>query len=112
MTKFEKSQKNGWTSAFLIIAGIILGFSSVSFGQARASGWLQSQYESIGDTSTYQMVMEINSLLFVIFGSILFGTGILLALASMGLYLFMDKQQNAEPAELLSETEIHSSRKG
>lgn len=97
----------GWTSAFLIIAGIILGFSSVSFGQSRADAWLQSQYEGIGNTETYLMVMETNTLIFVVFGSILFGMGILLALASMGLFLFMDKQQNAEPDESLSETEIH-----
>ncbi len=103
----ERITVMGWTSASLIIAGIILGFSSVSFGQARADGWLQSQFDSIGDTSTYQMIMETNSLIFVVFGSILFGAGILLALVIMGLLLFMDKPQNAGPDESLSETEIH-----
>lgn len=96
-----------WTAAFLVVGGIIFSLSGTSFGQARASAWLSGQYDGVGDGETYQLIMETNTLVFVVFGSILFGTGILLALATMGLQLFAAKPQEAELDEPLTEAEIH-----
>lgn len=97
-----------WTAVVLVVSGITLSLSSTAFGQARASGWLNRQYDSIGDGETYQLIMETNTLVFVVFGSILFGSGILLALASMGLQLFAAKPKRpTELDESLTEAEIH-----
>lgn len=96
-----------WTAALFVVSGVILSLSSTAFGQARANGWLNRQYDSVGDGETYQMIMETNTLVFVVFGSILFGSGILLALASMGLQLFAAKPQKAGLDDSAAEAEIH-----
>lgn len=96
-----------WTAVTLVVGGIILSLSSTAFGQARASAWLSGQYESSGDGETHRLIMETNTLVFVVFGSILFGAGVLLALASMGLQLFEPNPQEAELDDSLAQTEIH-----
>lgn len=97
-----------WTAVVLVVSGITLSLSSTAFGQARARGWLNRQYDIIGNEETYQLIMETNTLIFVVFGSILFGSGILLALASMGLQLFAaTPKRTTELDEPLTEAEIH-----
>ena len=97
-----------WTAVLLVVAGIILSLSSTAFGQARASAWLSGQYDGVGDGEIYQLIMETNTPVFVVFDRILFGSGILLALASMGLHIFAAKpKQTTGLDEPLTEAEIH-----
>lgn len=97
-----------WTAVLLVVSGIVLSLSSTAFGQARASAWLSGQYDGVGDGETYQLIMETNTLVFVVFGSVLFGSGILLALASMGLHIFAAKpRRTTEFDEPFTEAEIH-----
>lgn len=103
----ERLHAMWWITVALVVGGIILSLSSTAFGQARASAWLAGQYESVGNEDIYQLIMETNTLVFVVFGSILFGAGILLALAIIGLQLFASKRQEPELDDSLAEVKLH-----
>ncbi len=48
----------GIISSLLVIVGLVLMFSSVSFGTFLGDIWLANQVEGIADTSQYMIVLE------------------------------------------------------
>ena len=81
-------------SSLLTIAGLVLMFSSISFGTSLGSSWLLNQEDGIADTSEYDMVVETHKNNFVIAGSILFGTGLLTAILTYFTSLLFEKKEN------------------
>lgn len=76
------------TSFLLAIAGLVLMFTSVSFGTSLGDAWLFSQQDGIADTDQYMMVIETFKNNFVITGSILFGVGLLTAILTYFVFIF------------------------
>lgn len=67
-------------SAILAAVGLVLMFSSASFGISLGNSWLMSQEDGIADTSQFMMVTETYTTAFVVSGGILFATGLLTAM--------------------------------
>lgn len=79
--------KLGVISSLLIIAGVVLMFSSVSFGTSLGESWLINQEDGIADTSQYMMVIETYTSNFAVIGSIFFATGLLTAILTYFTFL-------------------------
>ena len=62
-------------SSLIVIAGVVLMFSSISLGNSLGDSWLNSQEDDIADSNRYNMIVETYKNNFVIIGSILFGAG-------------------------------------
>lgn len=78
----------GVISFLLAIVGLVLMFSSVSFGTSLGDSWLSKQEDGMADTSQYMLVIETYKNNFVISGSILFAAGLLTAILTYFTYLF------------------------
>jgi hypothetical protein len=65
-------------SILLVVVGLYLMFSSVSFGTSLAESWLSDQGGA--DTSKYLMVLKIYKNNFVIIGSMLLSASLLIAI--------------------------------
>ena len=84
-------------SVLLIIIGFVLIFSSVTFGLSMSNSWLleQTEREGIGpDISQYNIVTKTYINNFVIVGSTLLSTGLLLAILTYFAPLFLRKNKN------------------
>jgi len=81
-------------SSLLTIAGLVLMFSSISFGTSLGSSWLLNQEDGTANTSEYDMVVETYKNNFVIAGSILFGAGLLTAILTYFTSLLFGKKEN------------------
>lgn len=79
----------GIISIILAIVGLVLLFSSASFGISLGNSWLMSQEDSIADTSQFMMVMETYTTAFVISGGILFAAGFVTAILTYFTALFL-----------------------
>lgn len=67
-------------SVLLAIVGLVLLFSSASFGMSLGNSWLMSQQDGIADTGQFMIVIETYTTSFVVSGGILFATGLLMAI--------------------------------
>ncbi|MCI2256173.1 hypothetical protein L2D08_17635 [Domibacillus sp. PGB-M46] len=69
-------------SVLSVIAGLVLMFSSISFGTALGESWLQKQLSENmeADTSQYNIIVETYTKNFVIIGSVLFSAGFLMGI--------------------------------
>lgn len=67
-------------SAILAIAGLVLMFSSVSFGTSLGDSWLSNQMGGEAAASKYNLIVKTFINNFVILVGILFGAGILTAI--------------------------------
>lgn len=76
---------------FLILAGLILTFSSISFGMSAADSWLTSQGGS-ADTSDYQLVLTNNIQNFSHTGTVLLIAGLITSI--MGYFKWMQLPHN------------------
>lgn len=81
-----------WAASLSALAGLILIFSSTSFGVAQGQAWLQKQYES-ADFEIYKIVVEKSMEKFMVLGGILFGAGLL-----VGILTYFSFLRNANPA--------------
>ncbi|WP_139368007.1 hypothetical protein [Priestia abyssalis] len=81
-------------SSLLAIAGLILMFSSISFGTSLGDSWLLNQENGVADTNRYNMIVETYKNNFVIIGSILFGAGLLTAILTYFTSLLFVKKEN------------------
>lgn len=84
-------------SVLLIITGFVFIFSSVSFGTSMADTWRleQTEREGIGpDISQYNIVTKTYINNFVIVGSTLLRTGLLLAILTYFAPLFLRKNKD------------------
>ncbi|ANU14448.1 hypothetical protein B481_0202 [Planococcus halocryophilus Or1] len=79
----------GIISIILAIIGLILLFSSASFGISLGNSWLTGQVDGIADTSNYVMVMETYTNAFLITGGILFAAGLVTAILTYFTALFL-----------------------
>jgi uncharacterized membrane protein YedE/YeeE len=70
----EHSKGLSIISSLLVIAGLVLMFSSISFGTSLGDSRLLNQDDGVADTSQYNMIVEIYKNNFVIIGGILFGS--------------------------------------
>ena len=86
--------KLGVISSLLIIVGLILMFSSVTFGTSLGESWLINQENSIADTSHYLMIIETYTNTFLISGSILFAAGFLTAILTYFTCLFFSTRES------------------
>ena len=75
-----------WIASFSVITGLILVFSSTSFGLSRGQAWLEKQYDA-ADYEIYMLVLEKSIDKFQILGGILFGVGLLLAILTYFVFL-------------------------
>ncbi|MGI2328296.1 hypothetical protein [Planococcus sp. YIM B11945] len=85
-----------WTAAFAAIGGLVLIFTSTSFGVARGNSWLQSQ-GGMGDTSSYDLIVETAITKFLLMGSLLLGAGFLLTIATFFYFLLNEKARETRP---------------
>ncbi|MFC3882018.1 hypothetical protein ACFOU2_00135 [Bacillus songklensis] len=81
-------------SSLLAIAGLVLMFSSISFGTSLGNSWLLNQEDGVADTSQYNMIVETYKNNFVIIGSILFGAGLLTAILTYFTSVLFVKKEN------------------
>lgn len=81
-------------SSLIVIAGLVLMFSSISLGTSLGDSWLNRQENGIADTSQYNMIVETYKNNFVIIGSILFGVGVLSAISTYYTYVLFRKVEN------------------
>ncbi|MDQ0246154.1 hypothetical protein J2S09_003741 [Bacillus fengqiuensis] len=81
-------------SSLLAIAGLVLMFSSISFGTSLGDAWLLNQADGVADSNRYNMIVETYKNNFVIIGSILFGAGVLTAILSYFTSLLFVKKEN------------------
>lgn len=79
-------------SSLLAIAGLVLMFSSISFGTALGDSWLLNQ-GGVVDTSQYNMIVETYKNNFVITGSILFSAGLLTAILTYFTSVLLGKKE-------------------
>ncbi|MCP2034342.1 putative membrane protein YphA (DoxX/SURF4 family) [Planomicrobium sp. HSC-17F08] len=89
-----------WLVLLLMLAGLILIFTSVHFGIARGNSWLMRQMEG-SDSEIYYMVIETYTASFMMIGGILFGTGLLIGVLTFFTSVLFDE------AEESSRTELH-----
>ncbi|UJW56187.1 hypothetical protein HXZ66_01550 [Bacillus sp. A116_S68] len=81
-------------SSLLAIAGLVLMFSSISFGTALGESWLINQVDGVADTSQYNMIVETYKNNFVITGSVLFSASILTAILTYFTAVLFGKKEN------------------
>lgn len=93
----------GWGAALLMVAGLVLCFSSPSFGIKKALSWLQSQQDGMADSSLYTAVAENNMAMFITLGSILFAAGLL---SAIGVYFTVMIRGKKEDAIIIEPTDI------
>ncbi|EIM05375.1 hypothetical protein A1A1_16675 [Planococcus antarcticus DSM 14505] len=97
---FKKHIKRlGVISSVLALLGLILMFSSASFGIYLGSSWLINQEGSIADTSQYMMVNETFSNAYLVTGGILFAAGLLTAILTYFSVLFLGFRETEIPPE-------------
>lgn len=84
-----------WAASLSALTGLILIFSSTSFGVAQGQAWLQKQYES-ADFELYMIVVEKSMEKFMVLGGILFGAGLSLAILTYFVFL-RDAKPVAQP---------------
>lgn len=84
----------GWAAALLMIAGIMLCFSSASLGVMHASSWMDGQI-GFTDTSLYPTIVANSMSMFVVLGSILFSTGLFVAVGAYIMHIFFSREKNA-----------------
>lgn len=89
-----------WLVLLLMLAGLILIFTSVHFGITRGNSWLMRQMEG-SDSEIYYMVIETYTTSFMMIGGILFGTGLLIGVLTFFTSVLFDE------AEESSRTELH-----
>ena len=80
-------------SSLIVIAGVVLMFSSISLGNSLGDSWLNSQEDGIADSNRYNMIVETYKNNFVIIGSILFGAGLLSAIFTYYTYVLFRKDE-------------------
>ncbi|MGD6942574.1 hypothetical protein ACQCT6_11095 [Cytobacillus gottheilii] len=85
-------------SSIIVIAGLVLMFSSIYLGISFGDSWLFRQENGIADTSQYNMIVETYKNNFVIMGSILFGVGVLSAIFTYYTYVLFRKVENKNTA--------------
>ena len=86
-------------SVLLAIVGLVLLFSSASFGMSLGNSWLMSQQDGIADTSQFMMVMETYTTAFVVAGGILFAAGLLMAILTYFTALVLGDKKTEVPSE-------------
>ncbi|MGB6406943.1 MAG: hypothetical protein WBF39_05655 [Planococcus donghaensis] len=89
----------GIISIILAIIGLILLFSSASFGISFGNSWLTGQVDGIADTNHYVMVMETYTNAFLITGGILFAAGLVTAILTYFTTLFLGIKTPPEQEE-------------
>lgn len=82
-------------SILLVIVGLVLMFSSISFGNSLGESWLLEQSEETADLSQYKMIVKTYINNFVIIGSILLSFGLLLAMLTYFAPLFLRKNKSS-----------------
>ena len=82
----------GIISVLIAIAGLVLMFSSISFGTSLGGSWLRSQEDGVADTSQYNIGTYKNN--FVIIGSMLFGAGLLSTIFTYFTHVLFRKKEN------------------
>ncbi len=80
-------------SCLLTIVGLVLMFSSVSFGASLGESWVSNQEDSSYDTREYMMIIKMYQSLYVISGSILFAIGLLTAILTFFIFLFCETRK-------------------
>lgn len=84
----------GIISVLIAIAGLVLMFSSISFGTSLGDSWLRSQEDGVADTSQYNMIVGTYKNNFVIIGSMLFGAGLLSTIFTYFTHVLFRKKEN------------------
>ncbi|MDN7228409.1 hypothetical protein QWY22_18805 [Planococcus liqunii] len=94
-----------WLVLLLMLAGLILIFTSAPFGIARGNSWLMRQMEG-SDSEIYYMVIETYTASFMMIGGILFGAGLLIGILTFFTSVLFDEAEEPAQAELrLKESE-------
>ncbi|MFP3511827.1 hypothetical protein SB775_19690 [Peribacillus sp. SIMBA_075] len=81
-------------SSLLAIAGLVLMFSSISFGTTLGDSWVLNHGNGVADTGQYNMIVKTYINNFVITGSILFSAGLLTAIFTYFTSVLFGKKEN------------------
>ncbi|MBZ5199726.1 hypothetical protein HU147_00725 [Planomicrobium chinense] len=90
-----------WLVLLLMLAGLILIFTSVHFGMAQGNNWLLRNMDIGSDPELYYLVVETYTGSFMLIGGILFGAGLLIGILTFFTSVLFDE------AEESSRTELH-----
>lgn len=89
-----------WLVLLLMIAGLILIFTSVHFGMAQGNSWLLRNMDIGSDPELYYLIVETYTTSFMLLGGIFFGTAMLIGVLTFFTSVLFDEPEENSYAEL------------